>query len=79
MDVPHYSKLLEFLNLCAQALGISVSRQQVLLQSGTLNDRRNIQTKPIASFAANVLDPFSIHTLYACVKCKSLMKKCSQL
>ena len=72
-DVPHYQKLLEFINLRAQASETPTSGQR-----GTKNSS---SAKPIASFAANadeigtncILCKNEKHPLYVCVRFKALV------
>ena len=80
-DVPHYSKLLEFLNLRAQASETSVPAQRNSARGGPPPDKRPYHhTKPIVTFAVNAMDPSPTcllcktdkHPLYACAKFKSL-------
>ena len=71
-DVPHYQKLLEFINLRAQASETPTSGQR-----GTKNSS---SAKPVASFAANadeigtncILCKNEKHPLYVCVRFKAL-------
>ena len=79
-DIPHYRELLDFINLRAQALEISVSDVSRKVHG---NDARKSFSsgKPVAAFAANATPPAteycvlcktSRHPLYACGKFKSL-------
>lgn len=77
-EVPHYSKLLEFLDLRAQASETSFSHQRGPIRSGPSPDKRiHYHTRPVAAFAANAMDPTSVcpvcktdkhplYTLYLC-------------
>ena len=76
-DVPHFTRLLEFLNLRAQASETCASSHKSSHKAG--NHHPN-PPKPVASFAANTSDSSSNcvlctttkHPLYACPKFKSL-------
>ena len=58
-DVPHYKRLLEFMNLCVQASDTPTSGQRGVKHSSN-------SAKPVASFAANADD-----TVANCVLCKN--------
>ena len=64
-DVPHYQKLLEFLNLRAQASEAS-SEASSERKKGSRGDRKNPPGRHITSFAANATDQPD-----ACVLCKT--------
>ena len=71
-DVPHYQKLLEFINLRAQASEIPTSGQRAV--------KNSLSIKPVASFAANadetntkcILCKNERHPLYVCARFKAL-------
>jgi hypothetical protein len=79
-DVPHFSKLLEFLNLRAQASETSVSHHKGSPRSENPSDRRgNHPSKSVTAFASNtdpspncILCGTNKHPLYACTTFKSL-------
>ena len=79
-DVPHFSKLMEFLNLRAQASETSVSNHKGSPRSGNPDRRNHHPSKPVTAFTTNTTDsssnyilcPTSKHPLYACPTFKSL-------
>ena len=79
-EVPHFKKLLEFLDMRAQASEVSVPEYGKKPKSEGYNGRKPfIPSKPIASFAG-VADPMATcvvcksgkHPVYACPKFRSL-------
>ncbi len=79
LKVPHFTKLLEFLNLRAQASESSVPEFSKKRQLESVASRRNPASRSVASFAATVNDTcvvckVSKHPLYACQKFKSLSR-----
>ena len=81
VDVPHYEKLLEFVNLHSQATETFISERKRSSQVEAHSARRNqVTSKPVASFAANAADPAASyvlsktdkHPLYSCSCFKSL-------
>ena len=81
-EVPHYQKLLEFINLRAQASEVSVSDHKKTPRSDNQLAKKNFSPgKPIASFPAHasespsstcIICQLNRHPLYACPKFKSL-------
>ena len=81
VDVPHYNKLLEFINLRAQASETTTSDQNKKLSKGEThpNKKSFISGKPVVSFGANTTDPvgncvlckMDKHPLYTCPKFKN--------
>ena len=81
VDVPHYNKLLEFINLRAQASETTTSDQNKKLSKGEThpNKKSFVSGKPVVLFAANTTDPVGNcvlcktdkHPLYACPKFKN--------
>ena len=82
VDVPHHQRLLEFINLHAQASEASVSdhNRASLVEDHSLKKSSNTG-KSIASFTASTVDSTSRncvickshkHPLYACLQFKSL-------
>ena len=74
-SVPHFTELLEFINLCAQASELDNTKKP------TNHEVRKSYSKPITSFAANAspltgkpcpLCKTDIHPLFSCTKFKSL-------
>ena len=78
-DVPHFSKLMEFLNLRAQASEPSISNHKGSPRSGIPDRRSHHPSKPVTAFTTNTTDsstncilcPKSKHPLYACTTFKS--------
>ena len=78
--LPHFSKILEFLDLRAQASETSVSSHKGSPRSGNPDRRGHQPSKPVTAFTANATDspPNYIvcgtreHPLYACTIFKSL-------
>ena len=77
-EVPHYHKLLEFVNLRAQASETSISEPSKKSRSD-VGSTKKFTTKPIASFASTaepllncVICNTSKHPLYACPKFKAM-------
>ena len=66
-DVPHYQKLLEFINLRAQASEASVSDHKRVVRHEEHSAKNFMAGKPIASFATSTTDPTANH----CVLCKT--------
>ena len=80
-DVPHYNKLLEFINLRAQASETLPTGRSRAESQSTQSTRNSSQpTNPVASFAANAADSATDcvlcqgekHPLYACHRFKAL-------
>ena len=80
-DVPHYTKLLEFINLRAQASEATVSGHKGPQRSESQYTKRNPpSSKPVESFTASAADSTTNcvlcktdkHPLYACMRFKSL-------
>ena len=81
-DMPHYQRLLEFINLRAQASEASVSDHKRVPRFEEHSARKNFVTgKPIAFFATSATDPISNHcllcktekhSLYACPQFRTL-------
>ena len=79
-DVPHYSNLLDFLNLRAQASETCSAETKRVPRGETNPTRRSAFNRSVASFAANTSEPtFSCvncpskkHPLYACPRFKAL-------
>ena len=79
-DIPHYSKLLEFLNLCTQACETCTSDTKKVPRSDIHTNKRFQSNKPIASFTASTLESVAgyilckleKHPLYACPRFKVL-------
>ena len=79
-DVPHFSKLLEFLNLRARASETSVSHHKGSPRSGNPSDRRGHHpSKSVTAFTSNtdpslncILCGTDKHPLYVCTTFKSL-------
>ena len=74
-DVPHYNKLLEFINLREQASeSLSVPRKGSTPSNASSNKKPSLSHKPVTSFAANASDPppncvvckTEKHPLYTC-------------
>ena len=74
-DVPHYQKLLEFINLCAQASETPISNYKGPQQNESHYSKKNApSSKPVASFTASAADSSvncilcknDKHPLYAC-------------
>ena len=77
-EVPHYHKLLEFVNLRTQASETSISEPNQKSRSDVRSTKK-FTTKPIASFASTaepllncVICNTSKHPLYACPKFKAM-------
>ena len=67
-DVPHYRKLLEFINLRAQASEASVSDHKRATRHEEHSAKKNPAAgKPVTSFATSTTDPITNH----CVLCKT--------
>ena len=83
-DIPHFSKLLEFLNLRAQASETSVSHQRSFPQNGNPSDRRGHHpSRSVTAFTSNTdSSPNCIlcgHPPYTCTTLSlSLMRRCCQ-
>ena len=83
VDVPHYSKLLEFLNLRAQASETHLPHHKGSPRSGNPHDRTgHLLSKAVSAFASNtdpspncILCRTSKHPLYACMALKSLPRE----
>ena len=82
-DVPHFSKLLEFLNLRAQASETSVSHPKGSPRSGNPSDRRGHHpSKSVTAFTSNTaliassVEQTSIHSTSARCSSLSLMRRC---
>ena len=58
-DVPHFSKLMEFLNLRAQASETSVSNHKGSPRSGNPDRRNHHPSKPVTAFTTNTTDSSS--------------------
>ena len=80
-DVPHYNKLLEFINLRVQASETLPTGRRRAESHSTQSTRNSSQpTNPVASFAANAADSATDcvlcqgekHPLYACHRFKAL-------
>ena len=66
MYIPHYQKLLEFINLRAQAFEASVSGHKGPQRIESHYTKKNPpSSKPVASFAASAADPtiYQLHSL----------------
>ena len=82
VDVPHYQRLLEFINLCAQASEASVSDHKRASRVEDHSAKKSSNAgRSIASFTASTVDSTSHncvickchkHPLYACLQFKSL-------
>ena len=79
-DVPHYSELLEFLNLRAQACETCIHDTKKTSRSDMYPTKKSQPNKPIASFAASTSESATScilckpekHPLYACPRFKVL-------
>ena len=66
-DIPHYNKLLEFINLRAQASeSLSVPRKGSTPSNASSNRKPSLSHKPVTSFATNASGPS-----HNCVVCKT--------
>ena len=66
-DVPHFSKLMEFLNLRAQASETSVSNHKGSPRSGNPDRRNHHPSKPVTAFTTNTTDSSS-----NCILCPTI-------
>ena len=80
-DVPHYQKLLEFVNLRAQASEASISdHKRTIRHEEHSTKKTSVAGKPIASFTASATPPSTNrilcnvdkHPLYACSRFRAL-------
>jgi hypothetical protein len=81
-DVPHFSKLMEFLNLRAQVSETSVSNHKGSPRSGNPDRRNHHPSKPVTAFTTNTTDSSSncqrvnTHSTHAQPSSPSLTRRC---
>ena len=76
-NVPHYQKLLEFINLHAQASEASISDHRHTTRPEEHPTKTSVAGKPIASFAASATPPSTNHCIL-CIVDKHPLYACSQ-
>ncbi len=80
VSVPHYTKLLEFLDLRAQASETCISETRKTPRSETYSAKKPLSSKTVAAFATDASEPTAScvvcksekHPLYACTRFKSM-------